>query len=67
VGQAHVCDGIVNVTPDSFSGDGLVGDDLTEEALKKRAIVLAQKFVAQGATLIDVGGESTRLTRLPSR
>jgi len=37
-----------------------VGDDLTEEALKKRAIVLAQKFVAQGATLIDVGGESTR-------
>src|SRR6266700_4294665 len=52
--------GIVNVTPDSFSGDGLVRDDLTEEALKKRAITLAQDFVAQGATFIDIGGESTR-------
>lgn len=52
--------GIVNITPDSFSGDGLVRDDLTEEALIKRAIALAQEFVAQGATFIDIGGESTR-------
>jgi dihydropteroate synthase len=44
--------GIVNVTPDSFSGDGLseAGD----------AISQARRFAAEGADIIDVGGESTR-------
>jgi dihydropteroate synthase len=45
--------GILNVTPDSFSGDGL-GTDLTE--LLRRA----EAMVAEGADLLDVGGESTR-------
>ena len=45
--------GIVNVTPDSFSGDGLRGD-------VDAAIQQARTFVAQGADIIDVGGESTR-------
>lgn len=62
--NTHVM-GIVNVTPDSFSGDGLVHDSLTEDALIERAIVLAQKWVAEGATLIDVGGESTRPNAAP--
>lgn len=57
--QTHVM-GIANVTPDSFSGDGLVRDTLTEDELVQRTIALAKKFVAQGATLLDVGGESTR-------
>jgi dihydropteroate synthase len=57
--HTHVM-GIVNVTPDSFAGDGLVHDELTEEALVQRAVTQAQRFVAEGATLIDVGGESTR-------
>ncbi len=48
--------GIINVTPDSFSGDGIVQDD----AFVERAVTQAQTFVAEGATLIDVGGESTR-------
>ena len=48
--------GIINVTPDSFSGDGLVQDD----AFVQRAVTQARTFVAEGATLIDVGGESTR-------
>lgn len=52
--------GIVNVTPDSFSGDGIAQETLSEEALVRRAVTLAQRFVAEGATLIDVGGESTR-------
>jgi dihydropteroate synthase len=52
--------GIVNVTPDSFAGDGLARAGLSEEALVQRAIVLAQRFVAEGAFLLDVGGESTR-------
>jgi dihydropteroate synthase len=48
--------GIVNVTPDSFSGDGLL-------ARKKSIwgiIKYAQRLVSQGADIIDVGGESSR-------
>jgi len=45
--------GIVNVTPDSFSGDG-VGLDV--EAALARAVALAEA----GADIIDLGGESTR-------
>jgi dihydropteroate synthase len=44
--------GIVNVTPDSFSGDGV--SDIDD------AVVQARRFVAEGADIIDVGGESTR-------
>ena len=44
--------GIVNVSPDSFSGDGLIGVDV--------ALAQAQRLVADGADIIDVGGESTR-------
>src|SRR5690242_3857777 len=57
--QTHVM-GIINVTPDSFSGDGLVEETLTQDAIIARAVAEAQQFVAEGATLIDVGGESTR-------
>jgi dihydropteroate synthase len=45
--------GIVNVTPDSFSGDGL-GSDVAA------AVEQARRFVAEGADMIDIGGESTR-------
>lgn len=45
--------GIVNVNPDSFSGDGLGGDT-------EAAVAQAKRFVAEGADIIDVGGESTR-------
>ena len=44
--------GIVNVTPDSFSGDGL----LDVEA----AVAQARQMEQDGADLIDIGGESTR-------
>ncbi|MCC7049131.1 MAG: dihydropteroate synthase [Alphaproteobacteria bacterium] len=48
--------GIVNVTPDSFSGDGVMrGGDATASALAQ-----ACQFVADGADLLDIGGESTR-------
>ena len=57
--QTHVM-GIVNVTPDSFAGDGLLEDTLTQEAAVERAVTQAQRFVAEGASMIDVGGESTR-------
>jgi dihydropteroate synthase len=48
--------GILNVTPDSFSGDGLTAHgDPVQAALSK-----ARGFVESGATILDVGGESTR-------
>lgn len=48
--------GILNVTPDSFSGDGLLADADPEE----RAVAIARQMVADGADLLDIGGESTR-------
>jgi dihydropteroate synthase len=45
--------GIVNVTPDSFSGDGL-GSDL--DAAVRQALQMRE----DGADIVDVGGESTR-------
>ena len=51
--------GILNITPDSFSGDGLLaapdGADPVEAALEQ-----ARRMVAEGADILDVGGESTR-------
>jgi dihydropteroate synthase len=49
--------GIVNVTPDSFSGDGLLGRDLPPI---HAAVAQAARMVEEGADIIDVGGESTR-------
>ncbi len=49
--------GIINLSPDSFSGDG-IGD--VESALK-----IAEQFVNQGADILDIGGESTRPGFLP--
>lgn len=48
--------GIVNVTPDSFSGDGLLQSSHFIEA----ALDQAQRFIHAGADIIDIGGESTR-------
>ena len=48
--------GIINLTPDSFSGDGLLGDGEWVAA----ALDQAQRFVAAGADILDIGGESTR-------
>ncbi|MCX8095813.1 MAG: dihydropteroate synthase [Caldisericia bacterium] len=47
--------GIINLTPDSFSEDGLYGENFIDNA-----IGLATLMVEWGADLIDIGGESTR-------
>lgn len=52
--------GILNITPDSFAGDGLAETSLPPAEVTARAVEQAQRFVAEGAELIDVGGESTR-------
>jgi dihydropteroate synthase len=53
--------GILNVTPDSFSGDGLLrGGDPVSAALDG-----AGSMIEEGADLLDVGGESTRPGHVP--
>ena len=44
--------GVINVSPDSFSGDGITN---LESSLEQ-----AQRFVSEGADILDIGGESTR-------
>lgn len=44
--------GVINVSPDSFSGDGLASVDAAAEQ--------ARRFAGEGADLLDVGGQSTR-------
>jgi len=51
--------GIVNVTPDSFSGDGLLVPGSGDSGVA-RAVAQATAMVAEGADILDVGGESTR-------
>ena len=50
--------GILNVTPDSFAGDSLHGD-------VGAAVERARQFVAEGADILDIGGESTRPNAQP--
>ena len=45
--------GIINLTPDSFSGDGLGAD-------VESAVELALRFQEEGADILDIGAESTR-------
>jgi dihydropteroate synthase len=65
--------GIVNVTPDSFSGDGILAEAGAEAgagaeaatagaggAVVEAAVTQARRMVEEGADVIDVGGESTR-------
>ena len=52
--------GILNVTPDSFSGDGLAPPDRDERAVVAAALEQARGFVEAGADILDVGGESSR-------
>ncbi len=50
--------GIVNVTPDSFSGDGLAGQS-------KQILLHAERLLNDGAEILDIGAESTRPGALP--
>ena len=50
--------GVINVTPDSFSGDGLLAGGAPDAV--QAAVAQAQQMVVEGADILDVGGESTR-------
>ena len=56
--------GILNVTPDSFSGDGLLAS-AGEAGTIAVAVAQARHLVEEGADLLDVGGESTRPGHVP--
>ena len=51
--------GILNVTPDSFSGDGLLAGAGAADPVEA-AVAQARRMVAEGADILDIGGESTR-------
>jgi len=52
LGKRPLVMGIINVTPDSFSGDGVMRVD--------EALALATRMIEEGADILDVGGESSR-------
>ena len=52
--------GIVNVTPDSFSGDGLAAPGRGIDEIVAAAVEQARGFADGGAEIVDVGAESTR-------
>jgi dihydropteroate synthase len=55
VGPKRTCImGIVNMTPDSFSGDGLHASSV------ERGIDVSERMIKDGADIIDIGGESSR-------
>jgi dihydropteroate synthase len=60
--------GIVNLTPDSFSGDGLFSNPrLSLPKLKTLVLKRVERMVKSGAKIIDLGGESTRPFSKPIR
>ena len=52
--------GILNITPDSFSQDGVALAQMTPKQVVEAALAQARRMVADGAEMLDVGGESTR-------
>jgi dihydropteroate synthase len=52
--------GIINVTPDSFSGDGIATHGRSEAEIVAAALEIGREFVAAGAQMLDVGAESSR-------
>jgi dihydropteroate synthase len=52
--------GILNITPDSFSRDGLAPEGADRERVVAATVEQARRMVADGADMLDIGGESTR-------
>jgi dihydropteroate synthase len=59
-GQRTYIMGILNVTPDSFSRDGLAPEGADRDRVVAAAVEQARRMVADGADMLDIGGESTR-------
>jgi dihydropteroate synthase len=59
-GQRTFVMGILNLTPDSFSGDGLLSSAPLPNTDAGVALAQARRFIAAGVDILDIGGESTR-------
>ena len=59
-GQRTYVMGILNLTPDSFSGDGLLVPSSLSPQGEQPGLQEARRFLAAGADILDIGGESTR-------
>ncbi len=62
-GQRTYLMGVLNITPDSFSGDGLLAtasESLRADEWITSVLDQARNFVNAGADILDIGGESTR-------
>ncbi len=55
-GRRTLVMGIVNITPDSFSGDGLCKSEFSLSDIEEKII----RMIKDGADIIDIGGQSTR-------
>lgn len=64
-GERTLVVGIINVTADSFSGDGLLDDTGAAFDPVEAALAQARRFVTAGVDILDIGGESTRPGALP--
>ncbi len=60
LGEKTYVMGIVNATPDSFSGDGTARVEMSADETLEATLAHAEQLVAEGADLLDIGGESTR-------
>lgn len=56
--------GILNITPDSFSRDGMLLQEMDRDEVVQMALAKAERMVEAGADLLDIGGESTRPSTL---
>lgn len=61
LGKRPLIMGIINVTPDSFSGDGV----MQEQDYVSAAAKLAARMIGEGADILDIGGESSRPGAVP--
>ncbi|MDD5195190.1 MAG: dihydropteroate synthase [Candidatus Omnitrophica bacterium] len=60
INKPLIC-GIINITPDSFSGDGLIGKwQIANGRLQDVVLRKVREMLKYGARIIDLGGESTR-------
>ena len=59
INRPLIC-GIINLTSDSFSGDGILKEASKTADIKKSVLVKVEAMVKNGAKMIDVGAESTR-------
>lgn len=70
LGKRPLIMGILNITPDSFSGDGLMVMPPPTAEIRRSSVIeavlqQARRMIADGADILDIGGESSRPGSIP--